>query len=176
MSSLHLTALRQAVLAMACITLGLQGCAGLQEPSSCPDVAGTYLDQAEDSPQRLSALLLPAGAGSTARTVTLSLAGEPQRLVVAAGARRAVLEPGQDFSCESGALRLAEPLQRRINLGGFLTQDVETILTLTKDTDAALVATTSTREHSVIYGKSVTGLRRPGTVMHWRAAATPQPR
>ena len=176
MSRLHFTARRRTVLALSGASLALLGCAGLQGPAGCPDVAGTYANQAEGSRERLSALLLPEGAGSTVRTVTLSLVGDPQRLVVAAGAQHAALEPGRDFACESGALRLAEPLQRRINLGGFLTQDVETILTLSKDADAALVATTSTREHSVIWGKSVTGPVRPGAVLHWRAVAPPQAR
>lgn len=171
-----LTLRRLGVLAASSVALWLSGCAGLQGPTGCPDVAGTYANQAEGSHERLSALLFPEGAGNAARTVTLSLAGEPQRLVVAAGAQHVALEPGRDFTCDSGALRLAEPLQRRINLGGFLTQDVETILTLSKDADAGLVATTSTREHSVIWGKSVTGPVRSGAVLHWKAVAAPQAR
>jgi hypothetical protein len=176
MSRLPFTARRRTVLALSGASLALLGCAGLQGPPGCPDVAGTYANQAEGSRQRLSALLLPEGAGNAARTVTLSLAGEPQRLVVAAGAQHAALEPGQDFTCESGALRLAEPSQRRINLGSFLTQDVETMLILSKDADAGLVAKTSTREHSVIWGKSVTSPVRPGAVLHWKAVAAPQAR
>lgn len=135
----------------------------------CPDVGGTYANQAEGSEVRLSSLLLPGRAANAARSVSLSLESEPQRLVVSAGSQQAVLEQGRDFNCESGALRLAGTRQRRINLGSFVTQDVETIHTLSRAADGALQAATATREHSVHYGKAVSGPLRQGAVLRWPA-------
>lgn len=163
-------------LAFTCIALTLAGCAGLPTAPACPDLGGTYANQANDSDARLSALLLPNGPARAARTVTLAQESEPGRLVVAAGAQRAVLAQGSDFTCKSGVLQLAEPMQRRINLGSFLTQDVETSIALTKDADGTLVASTSTREHSVIWGKGVTGPLRQGAVVRWRPVAAPAAR
>lgn len=145
----------------------------MQPSSGCPDIGGTYANQAVDSDARLSALLMPDGAANTARVVTLAQEGASRRLVVATGSQHAALDQGSDFTCDSGALRLVVPMQRRLAFGNFLTQDVETILSFSKDADGTLRATTSTREHSVIYGKSVTGRLQQGAVLHWKPVAAP---
>lgn len=111
---------------------------------------------------------MPGSTAGSPRTVSLSLDGEPRRLVVAADAQHAALEQGRDFTCDAGTLRLVKPLQRRINLGGFLTQDVETAHALSKNADGSLQAVTWTREHSVLYGKAVSGPRRQGAVLRWQ--------
>jgi hypothetical protein len=148
----------------------------MQTSRGCPDISGTYANQAEGSDAWLSALLLPDGAASSAHTVTLTVQREPQRLVVVGGAHRVVLDEGSDFTCEAGALRLAPSRQRRISLGSFITQDVETIHALSKDTDGALHDTTLSREHSVLYGKPVTGPLRKGATLRWRPLAPAAPR
>jgi hypothetical protein len=153
----------------------LAGCAGMQAAPDCPDLSGTYANLAEGSQERLTSLLLPdRSAASTARSVSLSLQGVPQRLAVTAGALHTVLEQDSDFTCDAQGLRLTGTNQRRINFGSFLTQDVETIHALSKDADGALQVRTSTREHSVLYGKAVTGPLRQGGVVRWRpiSAAT----
>jgi hypothetical protein len=163
---------RTCPLAFTCIALTLVGCAGLPAAPGCPDLGGTYADQAEASDERLSALLLPQSGSGAARAVTLSLQGQPQQLVVGAGSQRVVLQQGSDFTCEAGELRLALAQQRRINFGSFLTQDVQTIHAFSRAADGALQVVTSTREHSVIYGKAVSGPLRQGAVVRWKPLTT----
>lgn len=155
-------------------TVLLVGCAGVRQGADCPDLNGTYTNQADGSTERLSALLLAGRPGAdAARFVAVSMAadGERQRLLVAAGAQRGTLNHGVDFVCNADGLRLLRPSRTRLDLGEVLVDELDTFYTFDKAPGGALRASTSAVEHATVGGVPLSGPERRGAALRWKAVA-----
>jgi hypothetical protein len=157
---------------MGCACVALIGCTGMQTSPACPDISGSYANQAEGARERLAPLLLGAAdRASTAKVVSLSLNQDQAELLATAGAQWAVLKRGSDFVCDARGLRLVRPQQSGVDLGEMLVHQVSRFHTFSKAGDGSLVATKTVKERATIANVPLSGPERQEESVRWRPTA-----